>query len=96
MQVIQHIAQLDAPIHHQRLVLRPLALQQGAQRLPLHEIHDHEHTRIVVDQVNDARDRGMVQTRDHLRFHRQTAQHHVTPLRRAGVAHLFDRPPPVQ
>ena len=92
MQVVEHVAELNGPIRHVILVLWPLLREQGLQRPSLHVVHDHVEDATLVDQVDDARDRRMVELLDQVGLGDQALCHHLARSGVVGEANLLHGP----
>ena len=92
MQVAQGVAQLKRPIDHVVFRLRARCCDDVFERAPLDVVHDDEERALVVDDIDDARNRGMVETLDHVRFGHDALDDELALSRVLDVLDLFSRP----
>ena len=96
MQVAQGIAELQRPIHHGILCLGTGRCDDVFERAPLDIVHDDVERSLVVDDIDDARNRGMIEALDHVRFGHDSLYDDLALRWILDVADLLRRPLLVQ
>ena len=91
MQILQHVAELQAPLHYLLLRLRAELAEHLAQIVTLYVIHYNEEGIVCFNDVNNGGKVGMRKVFEHLGFGDEAVLFHLKVFL-ADLPYLFDRP----